>query len=150
MIGAADFSARCASRAEATPEFGAAGNVEAMAIGKRFAEADGHPSTKLSTIEDRQRDGKTPRGRRPIGEGSSVTENPLAAFVKQKTYRRKKRSSRTTPLPNAFGAGNGFLANMGASDSSRRRTLSGCSTWTKPGRCYRTTGSTQINCRRRS
>jgi hypothetical protein len=108
-IGAADFSARCASRAEATQEFGAAGNVEAMAIGKRFAKADGDPSTKLSTIEDRQRDGKTRRGRKPIGEGSSVTENPPAALSKQKTYRRKKRLSRTTPLPNAFGAGNGLV-----------------------------------------
>jgi len=88
VIGAANSSARCTSHAEVTPEFGAAGNAEAMAIGERFAKADDHPSTKASATDAKSNDGKTQRGRKPIGRGSSVTENPLAALLKQKTYRR--------------------------------------------------------------
>ena len=85
MICAASFSAPCASRGEASQEFGAARNAEAMAIGQRFAKADGHANTKRRTLDVRQNDGKTQKGRKPFGEESSVTENPLAASLKQKT-----------------------------------------------------------------
>ena len=76
MIGAANFSDRCASRRGATPEFG--GSAEAMAIAERFAKADGHLSSKARATDTKPNDGKTHRGRKPFGQGFSVTENPLA------------------------------------------------------------------------
>lgn len=114
MIDAASFSAPCASRDEASQEFGAARNAEAMAIGQRFAKADGHADTKRSTTDARQNDGKTQRGKKPFEKGSSVTENPLPALLKQKTYRRKKRLSRTTSLPGLFRPGKRAFAKPGA------------------------------------
>jgi hypothetical protein len=102
VICAASFSAPCASRGEASQECGAAGNAEAMAIRERFAKADGHTSTKPSATDDKQSDGKTQKGRKPFGEESGVTENPHAALLKPKTYRRKKRLSRTIPLLGLF------------------------------------------------
>jgi len=85
VIGVVSFSARCALLGETTQEFGAAAIAEVMAIGQRFAKADGHTSTKQRTIDARQNDAKTRRGRKPFVEESSVTENPLAALLKQKT-----------------------------------------------------------------
>jgi hypothetical protein len=82
VIDAASFSARCASQDRATPEFGAAENAEAMAIGRRFAKADGHASTKPSAADAMPNVGKTQRGRKPFGEESGVTENLPAASLK--------------------------------------------------------------------
>jgi hypothetical protein len=76
-----------------------------MGIGERFAKVDGHASTKPSTTDARQNDGKTQKGRKPFAEESGVTENPLAALLKQKTYRCKKRLPRTTALRRLFRPG---------------------------------------------
>ncbi len=120
-IGVANFSALCASRGNSMQELGAAGNAEAMVIGERFAKADGHANTKPSTTDMRQNGGKTRKGRKPFVEESNVTENPLAALLKQKTYRCKKRLSRTTPLPDLFRPGNRAFAKAGAKTVKRWR-----------------------------
>ena len=87
MIGAARFSALCALRGESMQEFGAAGNAEAMAIEEQFAKVDDLASTKPSATDATQKDCKMRRGRKPFVGESSVTENPFAALMKQKTYR---------------------------------------------------------------
>lgn len=123
VTGAANFSVRCVSRDRARPGFGAAGNAEAMAIGERFAKADGHGSTKQRTIDVRQNDGKTQKGRKPSGEESSVTQNPLAALLKQKTYRCEKASLALSPLPGLFRPGKRAFAKPGAQEIERWQPL---------------------------
>jgi hypothetical protein len=121
VIGAASFSARCVSRDKAAQEFGAAGSAEMMAIGQRFAKADGHASTKANATEATRNDGKTQKGRKPFEEESRVTENPLAALLKQKTYWCKKRISHTTPLRGLFRPGKRPFAKAGAQTVKRWR-----------------------------
>ncbi len=107
VISAAEFLARCVSLGRAMWVFGAAANVEAMAIATQSAKADGRASTRPSTTGERRNDDKTQRGKKPFGKESSVTQNPFAAFAKQKTYRRKKRLSALPPYPTSFVPGNG-------------------------------------------
>jgi hypothetical protein len=52
-----------------------------------------------------------------------VTENPHAALLKQKTYRRKKRLSRTTPLLGLFRPGKRPFARAAAQTIKRWRPL---------------------------
>jgi len=100
---AASFSVLSASRDSAAWESGAAGNVEVVVNGRQSAQVDGLACTEQRTIDVRRNEGKTQRGSEPIGRGSNVTENPPAAFAKQKTYSHKNRLSRTIPLPSRFG-----------------------------------------------
>ena len=107
MIGAANFSARCALRAEATAEFGAAGNAGAMATEERSAKADSHASTRPSATDARQNDGKTRRGKEPFGGMPGVTQNPPAGLLKTKDLQaHKTHLSQYPPYPVCFGPEN--------------------------------------------
>jgi hypothetical protein len=81
-----------------TAERVAAGSAGATTYSPRPAKADGHENTGLRPHGGRQNDDKTRKDKERFEEESGVTENPPAASLKQKTYKRKKRLPRPTPL----------------------------------------------------
>jgi hypothetical protein len=119
----ANFSVRCVSREKMSRVFGAVGSAKVALVASWFAKVDAPANTEPSTTGATQNDDKTPQGRKPSGKESSVTENPLAALLKQRTYKCKKRISRTTPLPELFRPGKRAFAKVGAPTVKRWRLL---------------------------
>src|SRR5215470_16013848 len=88
------FSGQFDSHAAAKMACGAAGNAEAMLNGPRCAKADGRGNTRTPKRAALQRqDNSKIIARSPCGK------NSLAVSQKQRTCRRKKRLSRSTPHP---------------------------------------------------
>ena len=79
---------------------------------RRTIRKGGRPR-KYKTERDRRQAERRQNAERQkaFREESRVTENPLAALLKQKTYRCKKHISRTTPLPGLFRPGKRAFAN---------------------------------------